>query len=48
LDSINGKPKKAVDHLVSMIRPATLKDLIESKVEMDMSELKKDFLELVG
>jgi hypothetical protein len=31
-----------------MIRPATLEDLIESKVEMDMSELKKDFLELVG
>jgi hypothetical protein len=33
LDSVNGKPKKAVDHLVSVIRPATLKALIESKLE---------------
>jgi hypothetical protein len=48
LDSINGKPKKAVEHLVSVIKPATLKALIESKLEMDMSELKKDFLEFVG
>jgi hypothetical protein len=48
LDFINGKPKKAVEHLVSVIRPATLKDLIESKIEMDKSELKKDFLEFVG
>jgi hypothetical protein len=47
LDFINGKPKKAVEHLVSLIRPATLKDLIESKLEMDKSELKKDFLEFV-
>jgi hypothetical protein len=47
LDFINGKPKKAVEHLVSMIRPATLKDLIESKLGMDKSELKKDFLEFV-
>jgi hypothetical protein len=45
LDFINGKPKKAVEHLVSVIRPATLKALIESKLEMDKSELKKDFLE---
>jgi hypothetical protein len=35
LDFINGKPKKAVEHLVSVIRPATLKALIESKLEMD-------------
>jgi hypothetical protein len=28
-------------------RPATLKALIESKLEMDKSELKKDFLEFV-
>jgi hypothetical protein len=42
LDFINGKPKKAVEHLVSVIRPATLKALIESKLEMDKSELKKD------
>jgi hypothetical protein len=47
LDFINGKPKKTVEHLVSVIRPATLKALIESKLEMDMSELKKGFLEFV-
>jgi hypothetical protein len=47
LDFINSKPKKAVKHLVSVIRPATLKTLIESKLEMDKSELKKDFLEFV-
>jgi hypothetical protein len=28
LDFINGKPKKAVEHMVSVIRPATLKALI--------------------
>jgi hypothetical protein len=43
----NGKPKKAVEHLVSVIKPATLKDLNESKLEMDESDLKKDFLEFV-
>jgi hypothetical protein len=48
LDFINEKPKKAVEHLVLVIRPATLKALIESKLEMDMSELKKDFLEFVS
>jgi hypothetical protein len=47
LDFINGKPKKSVEHLVSVIRPATLKALIESKLEMDKSELKKGFLEFV-
>jgi hypothetical protein len=47
LDFINGKPKKAVEHLVSVIRPATLKALIESKLEMVKSELNKDFLEFV-
>jgi hypothetical protein len=47
LDFINGKPKKAVEHLMLVIRPATLKALIESKLEMDKSELKKDFLEFV-
>jgi hypothetical protein len=47
LDFINSKPKKAVEHLVSVIGPATLKALIESKLEMDKSELKKDFLEFV-
>jgi hypothetical protein len=48
LDFINGKPKKAVEHLVSVIKPATFKALIESKLEMDMSEFKKDFLEFVS
>jgi hypothetical protein len=48
LDFINGKPKKAVEHLVSVIKPATLKALIESKLDMDKSELKKDFLEFVA
>jgi hypothetical protein len=33
---------------VLVIKPATLKALIESKLEMYMSELKKDFLEFVG
>jgi hypothetical protein len=32
LDFSNGKPKKAVEHLVSVIRPATLKALIKSKL----------------
>jgi hypothetical protein len=48
LDFINDKPKKAVEHLVSVIKPATLKALIESKLEMDKSELKSDFLEFVA
>jgi hypothetical protein len=48
LDFINDKPKKAVEHLVSVIEPATLKALIEIKLEMVISELKKDFLEFVG
>jgi hypothetical protein len=47
LDFINGKPKKAVEHLVSVIKPATLKALVESKLEMDKSEIKKDFLKFV-
>jgi uncharacterized membrane protein YgcG len=47
LDFINGKPRRAVEHLVSVIKPATLKALIESKLEMDRSEFKKDFLESV-
>jgi hypothetical protein len=48
LDFINGKPKKAVEHLVSVIKPATVKDSIESKLEMDKSELKKGFVEFVA
>jgi hypothetical protein len=47
LDFSNGKPKKAVEHLVPVIKPATFKALKESKLEMDMSELKKDFLKFV-
>jgi hypothetical protein len=31
-----------------VIKPATLKAPIESNLDMDMSELKKDFLEFVG
>jgi hypothetical protein len=31
-----------------VIKPATLKALIESKLERDKSELKKDFLEFVS
>jgi hypothetical protein len=45
---INDKPKKAVEHLVSVIKPTTIMSLIESKLEMDKTELKKDFLEFVG
>jgi hypothetical protein len=48
LDFIDGRPKKAVEHVVSVINPATLKDLIESKAEMDKSDLKKDFLEFIA
>jgi hypothetical protein len=48
LDFINGKPKRAVEHLVSVIKQATLKALKESKTEMDKSELKKDSLEFFG
>jgi hypothetical protein len=48
LDFFNGKPKKAVEHLVSLIKPATLKALNKSKLEMGESELKKDFLEFVA
>jgi hypothetical protein len=48
LDFINGKPKKTVKHLVSEIKPATLKVLIESKLQMDKSDPKKDFLEFVA
>jgi hypothetical protein len=48
LDFINGKPKKVVEHLVSVIKPATLKALKESKLEMDISELKKECLEFVS
>jgi hypothetical protein len=48
LDFINGKPKRSVEHLVLVIKSATLKALMEIKLEMDMPELKKDFLEFVG
>jgi hypothetical protein len=47
LDFISGKPKKAVDHLVSVMKTATLKALIEIKLEMDKSGFKKDCLEFV-
>jgi hypothetical protein len=35
-------------HLVSVLKPATLKFLIERKLEMNKSDLKKDFLEFVA
>jgi hypothetical protein len=38
LDFINGKLKRAAEHPVSVIKPATLKALVEIKLEMDMSE----------
>jgi hypothetical protein len=47
LDFVNGKRKNAVEHLVSIIKPITLKAQIERNVERDKSELKKDFLEFV-
>jgi hypothetical protein len=43
LDFINGKPKNAVEHLVSVIEPVIFKVLIKKKQEMDKSNLKKDF-----
>jgi hypothetical protein len=48
LDFIIGKPKNAIEHLVPVVKPATLKTLIESKVEIDKLEFKKDFLAFVG
>jgi hypothetical protein len=48
LEFINGKPKKSVEHLASVIQPAIIKALIQSKLEMDKSGLKKDFLEFVA
>jgi hypothetical protein len=33
---------------VSALKPATLKALVESRLEMNKSELKKEFLEYVG
>jgi hypothetical protein len=47
-DFINGKVKQAVEHLVSVIKPATLQALIKSKQEMNMSELKRDFLDFLA
>jgi hypothetical protein len=45
LDFINGKPNKAVEHMLPVIKLATLKTLIKGKLEMDKSDLKKDSLE---
>jgi hypothetical protein len=33
---------------VSVLKPATLEALIEIKLEMDMSDLKEDFLKFVA
>jgi hypothetical protein len=48
LDFINGKPKNAVERLVSVIRPGTLKALIESKIAMEKSDLKRDFFDFAA
>jgi hypothetical protein len=48
LDFISGKPRKGVENLMSVIRPANLKSLIKIKLEMNESDLKKDFLEFVA
>jgi hypothetical protein len=48
LDFINGKPSRSVEHLVTVIKPAILKILIGSKLKMDKSDLKNDFLEFVA
>jgi hypothetical protein len=37
LDFISGKPMKTFAHMMSLIKPATFKALIESKLEMDKS-----------
>jgi hypothetical protein len=47
-DFVNCKPKKPVEYLVSVIKPATFKDLIESELGMLKLELKEDFLEFVA
>jgi hypothetical protein len=46
LDFINGQPKKAVEYLVSVIKPAAIK--AESNLEIDKPDLKKYFLEFVA
>jgi hypothetical protein len=48
LNFINVKPKKEVENHASVIRPATLKALIESKLEVGKPDLKKDFLDFVA
>jgi hypothetical protein len=48
LDFINDKSRIAVKNLVSVVKPGTLKILIESKLEMDKSDLRKDFLEFIA
>jgi hypothetical protein len=42
LDFINCKPKKVVEHLVSVIKPATLKPLTESKQGMVLRAAKDE------
>jgi hypothetical protein len=48
LDFINSKPKNVVEHLVSVIKPDAFKTLIERKLEMNKSDLKKNFLGFVA
>jgi hypothetical protein len=39
-----GKANNAVEHLASVIKPVSVKALIESKLGMHKSDLKKDIL----
>jgi hypothetical protein len=47
LNLVKGKPKKAVEHIVSAIKPVLLKVLVESDLELDQSDLKKDFFQFI-
>jgi hypothetical protein len=48
LDFINGKQKTGVEDLESVIKPAATKAPIESKVEVDRSDVKLDFLGFIA
>jgi hypothetical protein len=47
LDLVKNKPKRAVEHIVSVIKPTTLKSIVESDLELDKSDLKKDFFKFI-
>jgi hypothetical protein len=48
LEFIHDKPKKNVGYLMSVIRPAAVKALVESELYMDKSDLKRDLLEFIA